>query len=64
MGGRMIPLTLMFFVYLEPIGSIVEEPFVYAVEDVEVIDVIPLDQLERKLKQQKLRIMENRDERN
>jgi hypothetical protein len=60
----MIPLTLMFFVYLEPIGSIVEEPFVYAVEDVEVIDVIPLDQLERKLKQQKLRIMENRDERN
>jgi hypothetical protein len=54
----MIPMTLMFFVYLEPIGSIVEEPFVYAVEDVEVIDVIPLEDLERKLKQQNLRIME------
>jgi hypothetical protein len=53
-----IPLTLMFFVYLEPIGSIVEEPFVYAVEDVEVIDVIPLETLERKLKQRNLRIME------
>jgi hypothetical protein len=54
----MIPLTLMFFVYLEPIGSIVEEPFVYAVEDVEVIDVIPVEELERKLKRQNLRIME------
>jgi hypothetical protein len=60
----MIPSMLIIALLLEPIGSVTDEPFNYGTDQIEVIDVIPLEDLERKLKQQKLRIMENRDERN
>jgi hypothetical protein len=54
----MIPSMLIIALLLEPIGSVTDEPFNYGTDQIEVIDVIPLEDLERKLKQQKLRIME------
>jgi hypothetical protein len=53
----MKPLIFILALYLEPVGAITEEPWDY-IQGIEVIDVIPLEDLERKLKQQKLRIME------
>jgi hypothetical protein len=54
----MIPSMLIIALLLEPIGSVTDEPFNYGTDQIEVIDVIPLEDLERKLKQQNLRIME------
>jgi hypothetical protein len=54
----MIPSMLIIALLLEPIGSVTDEPFNYGTDQIEVIDVIPLETLERKLKQRNLRIME------
>jgi hypothetical protein len=54
----MIPSMLIIPLLLEPIGSVTDEPFNYGTDQIEVIDVIPLETLERKLKQRNLRIME------
>jgi hypothetical protein len=54
----MTPSMLIIALLLEPIGSVTDEPFNYGTDQIEVIDVIPLEDLERKLKQQNLRIME------
>jgi hypothetical protein len=60
----MKPLVFILALYLEPLGAITEEPYDF-VQGVETIEVIPLEDLERKLKQQNLRILEVApDERN
>jgi hypothetical protein len=53
----MKPLIFILALYLEPVGAITEEPWDY-IQGIEEIDVIPLEDLERKLKQKNLRIME------
>jgi hypothetical protein len=53
----MKPLIFILALYLEPLGAITEEPYDF-VQGVETIEVIPLEDLERKLKQQNLRILE------
>jgi hypothetical protein len=53
----MKPLIFILAIYLEPVGTITEEPWDY-IQGIETIDVIPLEDLERKLKQQNLRILE------
>ncbi len=52
-------LALMFIIalYLDPVGAITDETFIPGVDKIEVIDVIPLDVLEKKLKRQHLRIL-------
>lgn len=52
----MIALLAVVALYLEPIGSVLEEPYDF-VEPIEVIDVQPLEELERKLRIRNLRIM-------
>ena len=53
----MKPLVIILALYLEPVGSVLEEPYDF-VEPLEFIDVIPFEDLERKLKHRNLRILE------
>ena len=53
----MITLLAVVAVYTEPIGAITEMPWDF-MEKIEWINVIPFDELEKKLKRQNLRIME------
>jgi hypothetical protein len=63
----MTPLVLIIAMVLEPIGPITDEPFIYGIDTLEVIDVIPVEVLEKKLRMEdlklKFRIMELPDER-
>lgn len=50
----MLTLTIILALYLEPVGSVLEEPWDYLCP-IEMIDVIELDDLERKIRQQEIR---------
>jgi hypothetical protein len=52
----MIALVSILALYLEPVGSVLEEPWNF-IDEIEVIDVIPIDILEKKLRIRNLRIM-------
>ena len=52
----MIALVSILALYLEPVGSVLEEPWDF-VQEIEVIDVIPMEELERKMRIRNLRIM-------
>ena len=54
----MTPCMLIIALLLEPIGSVTDEQFNYGIDSIEVIDAIPVEELERKLKRQNLRILE------
>jgi cell shape-determining protein MreC len=53
----MIPMIFILALYLEPIGSILENPYDF-VEGIEEIDVKSLEELERELDRKKFRILE------
>jgi hypothetical protein len=54
----MIPFVFIFAFIVDPVGSILDEPWDY-VEEVEVIDLGPsLEEMERQLQRQNKRIME------
>ncbi|PPD07157.1 MAG: hypothetical protein CTY28_10265 [Hyphomicrobium sp.] len=58
----MKPLVFILALYLEPLGTITEEPWDF-VQGVETIEVIDLNEMEMKLRQRELqerfRILEN-----
>jgi hypothetical protein len=58
----MKPLVFILALYLEPVGSVLEEPWNFT-DEIETIDVIPMEELERKLRhrdlRQRYRILEN-----
>jgi hypothetical protein len=62
----MKPLTIILALYLEPLGTITDEPYDF-VQGVETIEVIDLNEMEMKLRQRELqerfRILENMGER-
>jgi hypothetical protein len=58
----MILFLAVVAVYTEPIEAITEPPWDF-MEKIEWIQVIPMEELEKKLKQQNLRIMENQNDR-
>jgi hypothetical protein len=56
----MKPLLMILALYLEPVGPVTEEPWDF-VEEIETIDVIPVEELEEKLERKRYRIMEATD---
>jgi len=60
----MKPLVFILALYLEPLGTITDEPYDF-IQGVEEIPIIGLDDIELKLRQQELnqrfRILENFD---
>jgi hypothetical protein len=58
----MKPLVIILALYFEPEGSVLEEPWNFS-DEIETIDVIPMEELERKLRhrelKQRYRILEN-----
>lgn len=50
----MIALAIILAVYIDPVGPVTEEPWDYLCP-IEMIDVIELDDLERKIRQQEIR---------
>ena len=61
----MIAMIYILALVLEPIGPITDEPFIYGVDSIEVIEEAPLEEIERKMRleeiKQRYRVMENRD---
>ena len=61
----MKPLAIILALYLEPIGPITDEPWNFAtdqVEEVEIIDLGPsLEEMEQQLQRRNRRIMELND---
>jgi len=53
----MKPLIIIIALYLEPVGSITEQPWDF-VEELEFIDPKSLEEIERELQRKKYRILE------
>jgi len=57
----MIALVSIIALHLEPVGTITEEPWDF-LTPVEIIDIRPLEDLERDLKRRNLRILQTQPE--